>query len=150
MTDYATMSGPQLVIEYNRIATERGLPTVKRFSTTAAGRKRCEALMNGAAPRAAPAPRSTSGIDIFAEFKTATSKLRGKLLKALADNKGGMVGLAALIRSVYGSTNLDHRGALLMVMRGLENSIRKDRLPYRIEKSKSDTGVISYGIFDKT
>lgn len=143
MTDFSAMSGPELVREYNRMATARGLPLVKRFSTTDAGVRRCAALENGT-------PRTRAPLDLLTEFKTSTRKFRGKLLQELADHKGAQVALVQLLRAVYGSPNLTNRGALSMVMRGLEQSIKKDHLPYRIEKLKSETGVASYGLYDKS
>jgi hypothetical protein len=141
MADFTTMSGPELVREYNRLAAERGLPLVRRFATTADGRRRCQRLLaNGAVHEEA---------DVFTVFNTSTRKNRGKLLKALNDKKGQQVPLASLIKSVYDSTNPEKRGALQMVMRGLEQSIQKYDLKYRIEKSKTETGAISYGFYDK-
>jgi hypothetical protein len=140
MPDYMTMTGPQLVTEYNRLAEERNLPKVKRFASLAAGRDRCAAI----------ATNTNRAADVFAEFNTSSRKHRGKLLMIMAENKGKPVSMANLIRGVYGSVNMDRRGALMMVMRGLQNTISKERLPYVIAKHKSENGVVSYGLYDQT
>lgn len=155
MSEFENMSGPELVQTYNRMAMSRGLRTVARFADTAVGRRRCEALasqINGT-----PGPivqhdirEEPSKVDIFAVFKTHIGKFRGKLLNELYKKRGTQVALIKLIMAVYGSCNNGRRGALLMVMKGLEGSIKKKRLPYRIEKQKTDAGVISYGLYDKT
>jgi hypothetical protein len=137
MVDFKTLNGPQLVAEYNRMASDQGLPGIVRFSNVTIGRRRCSELANGGT------------LDAFTQFNTSTRKNRGKLLKALIDKKGNQNAINDLIRAVYGSANMDKRGALLMVLRGLQNTIRKDRLPYRIEKSKSEAGVINYGLYDQ-
>ena len=149
MSEFENMSGPELVQAYNRMAMSRGLRTVTRFADTAVGRRRCEALasqINGAVVQH-DIREQPSGVDIFAIFKTNTGKFRGKLLDALYSKRGTQVTLNKLIMAVYGSCNNGRRGSLLMVMKGLEGSIKKKRLPYRIEKQKTDAGVISYGLY---
>jgi len=42
--DFSTMTGPELVAEYNRVAAAQGLDQIKRFATREAGIKRLEAL----------------------------------------------------------------------------------------------------------
>lgn len=141
--DLTTLNGPGLVNYYNRIAAERGLPLVKRFASPAVGRRRCEALING--------PATATNVDtVFTQFKTSVRKNRGKLLQEMHEHKNTQLSLGQLIRAIYGAANLGRRGAMQMVLRGLQKTIKEKRLPYIIKKTKSETGAISYGFYDQT
>jgi len=84
---------------------------------------------------------------IMQQFKTKPHKLRGKLLARLHASIGTPVSVPVLVRAVYGNGS-GNAGALKMVLRGLQLSIKKDNLPYELLKSKVE-GEISYGLFNK-
>jgi len=167
---YENMSGPDLIRAFNEMAAVLNVKTVSRFSDMLAGRRRCEALASRLRAResglaeddATPAPRArkakakkakaaTPAGDIFAQFKTNTGKNRGKLLSRLNDDLGQQVPLTQLVRAVYGNQKEENFGALKMVLRGLELSIKKDRLEYEIRKTKIETtGGLAYGLYRKT
>jgi hypothetical protein len=87
---------------------------------------------------------------ILDEFKTNAKKRRGKLIVALAKRKGKQVTLPTLIRTVYGArAGNNHAMALKMNLRGLTLSIKKRRLPYKVVKTRSEKGELSYGLHSR-
>jgi hypothetical protein len=167
MTNWNEMSGPELVRAFNAMAgSESGkmlnVKPVNRFGDLVIARKRCEALassirayesgMKAEENRdkvvAAKRVKAPVADGIMGEFKTNPGKYRGKLLNKLHANIGKQLQLKELVKAVYGaSVDVDDCiGPLKMVMKGLLASIKKDKLPYKIEKRKED-GVTSYGLY---
>src|ERR1044072_5859331 len=124
MSNYSTMNGPQLVTAFNLMANsqlgkELNAKPVTRFSTTAAGVKRCEQLESSIRARGnglAQADKQSKPIvpegfakqvvkpkaeGIFAEFKTNPRKNRGKLLGRLAESINSQVSVDDLLTAVY-------------------------------------------------
>lgn len=54
-TNYDEMTGPQLVQEYNRMAAEKGMTPVKKFTDLKTGIRRCKILADGSIPAAVKA-----------------------------------------------------------------------------------------------
>jgi hypothetical protein len=172
MTDYSTMSGPELVRAFNTMANsdtgkELGTKPVNRFADTEVGRKRCEFLESSIRARVSglkaadfdseakevtrtrTRTKKAAATDggIFDEFKTATTRYRGKALAALHENLNNQVAAGELARAVYGKVGLV--GPLKMVLRGLQASIKDDRLPYELKKEATKEGALSYGLYAK-
>ena len=139
---------------------------VSRFSTASAGVHRCEriqtaldAVLNAhrhkedeqtkkvKMKKASTAKKRVSvGSDQhkFASetcrlFKVRSGSRREALLLAL--DKGHPVSVTNLIHAVYGNKDASQRGPLRMVMRGLFDSIKKDKLEYKIVKSDKNKEV---------
>lgn len=81
----------EMVEEYNRLATEQGKPTVKRFENTAVAQKRIDALTKSAgkaadksAGKAKAEPKTRAS---KAEKAEATTKTNGKAAKANGKDK---------------------------------------------------------------
>ncbi len=158
---YEDMSGPELVRTFNEMANskfgrELGARTVSRFKDIESGRARCLALESSIKARGEGLrgveeevkTNSGGGGDIFATFKTNTGKNRGKLLAALASAKNSQVKVESLLKAVYNSSNKEARGKLMMVMKGLTDTIDKKHLPFQVKKER-EGGETSYGLYDK-
>lgn len=160
------MNGPQLVEEYNKLAALNGAKPVKRFASTAAGLKRIEALKEGKVKVAKPKKekvakekkpkvakvkkekeekRSKIGI----EFDVRSGSKREKLLEAMHSNYKKPLTGRELLKLVYGSTSEDNKGAVNMVMRGLDVMITNGKLPYKIVKEKNEQKEITFALHPK-
>lgn len=157
--DYADMSGPELVEAYNKIS---GKPPIKKFKDRATALKRLAELQTAAAAKAPPSPSvratasatapgtkstdKTSDNKLAAEFGARSGTNREKLLVALADNFKKQVPVLDLLKAVYGSKNLENTGALGMVLKGAEATIKKHKLPYLVKKEKNDANEPTIGL----
>jgi hypothetical protein len=146
--DYSSLSGTELVRAFNSMAEsttgrELGVRPVNRFANLDIGRQRCQQLASSIQAR------SDGLIEVDAEeilelFKTNIKKNRGKLLARLYGTMNAQVSFRELLDAVYSGGG--NKNSILMVMRGLQMTISKKRLPYCIEKRKAE-GELSYGLY---
>ena len=121
-------------------------------STMSAAKKKASAkTAKTAKAKAAPAPKLTGAAGIVQSFGPRAGSFREKLLVKLVDNLGSQVRLNDLITSTYGreAAKEDMKGALGMVLKGVNIMILAGKLPYCLEKEKDDKGHISYGLYKK-
>jgi hypothetical protein len=138
------MNGSQLVAEYNRRASANGAKPVKRFATRKAALKRIASLK---APSKAPKEDKRSKIGV--EFNVRNGTNREKLLEALYGSYKKPMTKRDLLKSVYGSASEDNKGAVQMVMKGLNVMITKGKLPYKIVKEKNAQKEITFALCPK-
>lgn len=149
------MSGPELVAEHNRLRPDK---PVKRFKDRAAGMKAVQKLLasvSGAQASSAAEKETVEGDKgvrvmsgkLIEEFGVRAESNRAKVLTQLVIGKA--IKRAALLKAVYGSGNEKNVGALSMVFKGLEQTIKAEKLPYEIKRTKDDNKEVSYGIFRK-
>ena len=160
-TNFKEMTGPQLVEAYNKMATAKGLPPVKRFSNAAVGLRRCldlsEGKAAGGAKKTAAKPvkkvngakedkRSPIGI----QFEVRHGTVKAKIVDALGSAKNKQLPINVLLKAGYGSMNVENKGALGMVLKGVQANIKKHRLPFNLVKEKNaETKEISFGLHAK-
>lgn len=156
---FKTMLNKELVAAYNEMVASPagkalGFPRnrpVTKFTNAAVGVKRCESLASSIkASNAKPAPVTDDkakqpAADIGKHDKRkdprANSK-RQKLINCLIDAKGKPVLLKAVLKAVYGTTDLKNRSALSMCMGGMVAvDIGKRGLPYKLIKEKEGKEV---------
>ena len=78
------------------------------------------------------------GTKISEEFGCRPDTLRERLVDALGRRKGKQVASAELIKIVYGSATKDaSHGSLMMIIKGAEGMIKKNKLPYTIRKERA-------------
>lgn len=150
--DYADMSGPELVEVYNKIS---GKPPIKKFKDRATALKRLAELQTAAA-KSPPSPAASatsansaekiSDNKLAAEFGARPGTNRERLLKALDENYKKQVPILDLLKAVYGSKNLENTGALGMVIKGAEGTIKKHKLPYQLKREKNDAKEATIGL----
>lgn len=145
------MSSSELVTEFNRLAATAGLKPVKRFADRKSAIKRISALKpktNGAkAPKKVAKEDKRSKIGV--EFNVRSGTNREKLLEALHANYRKPVTKRELLKTVYGSQSEDNQVAILMVMKGLNGMISKDRLPYKVVRGKNDKKETTFALQPK-
>jgi hypothetical protein len=147
MAAYSEMNGVELVRAYNEMAKTRtgqelGTKTVDRFSSIEVGIKRCEWLASSIKAREAGlAENDASDVDLFRRAKVKPASLRGKLLAEFINHQSEPLTLEALAKAIYGSDK--QIAPARMVIRGLQDSIRKARLPYEIVSERKE-GVTTY------
>lgn len=142
MSEFSEMSGSRLVDTYNKMAEELGLRSVKRFSSSEDGRRRCEKLRNQLAglSKEEKKKETTEMIDIYQQFKTRPNSKREALLRSLEQNRDQLVPIDKLMTDVYGKSN-GNKNALKMVLLGLIDTIKKGNLPYEIRSEKAAIGL---------
>lgn len=88
---------------------------------------------------------------IVGEFKQRAGGFREKLLLAMHERKNKQLPLKELALKVYGrGAEGNPESAVLMVMKGLEDAIKNNRLPWKIVKEvDSETKTRSYGLHAK-
>lgn len=148
------MNGPELVAEFNRLASTNGQKPVKRFATRKAALKRIVALkkeptVKGKAPKAKKAPKEDKRSKIGVEFNVRAGTNREKLLDALYDSYKKPITKRDLMKAVYGNVADENKAAVQMVMNGLYYMIDKGKLPYKIMKQKNEQKEITFGLYPK-
>jgi hypothetical protein len=142
--DYAAMTGPELVAEYNRLSPAK---TVKRFASHADGVKRVARLAGGDGAAKTKAKTKRAGTDgqkpISVEFGSRPGTNQERLLLSLHSRLGRQVPVGTVLKEVYGSANEKNLGALAMVVRGLVAA--SARLSYEVKRERRD-GESTIGI----
>jgi hypothetical protein len=158
----------EIVAGYNALATKLGSKTVTRFKNRETAIKRFSELKatqpaadaattpkEGAAmatkkkaKKTAPAPKEDKRSKISQEFGARLGTNREKLIEALHGSFGKFVPINQLLKAVFGSMNEENRGALAMVMKGVEVMIKDEKLPYKTDRKKDDKGL-AWGLFKK-
>lgn len=96
------------------------------------------------------APRHGSNVALAAireAFEAREGSKRGTLLATLAEKQGKQVALPTILKALYGSAD-EGRAKLTMVLRGLQASIDKDKLPFAIHKAKNEaSGEATFGLY---
>jgi hypothetical protein len=160
--DYAEMSLAELATAYNKIS---GKEPIKKFKDKATGLKRMAELQSAktvktvAAATASKlsevvrkpkaAPKEGSANKRAAEFGCRVGTAREKLVIALDANYKKMVPALDLVKTVYGSKNIEKIGSLDMVVKGAQKMIDKNKLPYILKKEKNEAKEVSHGLFSK-
>lgn len=126
-TKLEDMTREELVKEYNRIS---GKPPIKAFRTAADGIKRIKAVSEATSK---PAAKKAAGL--AGEFGVRVGSNRAKFLGALHLNR--KVKEEDVLKEVYGSKNTYNKGALSMVLKGLNQTIETEKLNYKISRSKN-------------
>lgn len=91
--------------------------------------------------KAEPAPAHKGNwklADLKEAFKVREGSNREKLLEALAARQGKQVPVKDLLKAVYGTSTVSAQsnGKLGMVANGLDASIEKDKLPFRVFRTR--------------
>ena len=163
-TDFTSMTGPELVVAFNDMATKAqaaGIDRFKpvtRFPTRDKGMARCSTLYlvlsregkcPSAPPKAKPVveakakPKANGHAKgtIFEEFNTREGTKRETLLRTLSKSLNKPVAEKTLLAAIYGSQSEENKGALSMVMKGLHVMIAKGKLPYTVVRSREGKEV---------
>ena len=144
--NYDDMTGPELIAAYNALATA----PVKRFATRADALRRVKALAAGEKEKAPKAGKTAtpkkSGGKLVEQFEAREGTHREKLLAAFDANFGKQLTVNALLKSVYGSANIERKGALMMCLKGAAGTIKKNKLPYQIKKEKNEAKELTIGL----
>jgi hypothetical protein len=127
------MTGPELVAEFNRLSPK----PIKRFASRKDALKRIAALKPSGNSKKKKATKEDKRSKIGVEFNVRNGTIREKLLEALHSSYKKPVTKRDLLKSVYGSASEDNKGAIQMVMKGLNVMIVKGKLPYKIVKEKN-------------
>lgn len=97
-------------------------------------------------------PEDVPSADITrAAFKTIRpGSNREKLADLFCANVGQFVTVEAMVSAVYGPAAEveDHRGPVLMVLKGFIKDIDRNKVPAKVERSKVGK-TVSYGVFKK-
>lgn len=144
------MNGSELVVEYNRLAAAAGHKLVKRFADRKSAIRRIASLSpktNGS--KKAEKEKKETRSKIGVEFNVRSGTNREKLLEALYVNFKKQVTKRELLKEVYGSTAEDNQVAILMVMKGLNSMIDKDKLPYKVVRGKDEKKETTFGLYPK-
>jgi hypothetical protein len=141
------MTGPELVVEFNRLAGLNGGKSVKRFSTRKAALKRIAGFNSTKVSDKKKKEEKRSKIGV--EFNVRSGTNREKLLEALNANYKKPVTKRDLLKAVYGSTSDENKSAVDMVMKGLYFMINKDKLPYKIVKEKNEQKETTFALCPK-
>lgn len=136
--------------ENNREKGDKTMTDKPKKSAKKASKKSAKKASKKVAVKAA-----ANGVDNRSKFAQAFEARQGtnrqKLIDALASNFRKPVTVNSLLKSVYGSQNVENKTALAMSMRGALATIKSKRLPYRIEKTKDEkTKEISFGLHPKS
>src|SRR5262245_54237831 len=128
--DYASMNGPELVVEYNRLAASLGKKSIKKFSSVDAGRKRVKALAKEIEGPAATSGRGrkkkevTYPSDTLAEAFHPGGKKMPRLVDAFVAQLNNFIEVKHLLSAVYGNQNSENTGALVIIIRRVEQHIK--------------------------
>ena len=142
------MNGPELVAEFNRLASTNGQKPVKRFATRKVALKK-EPTVKGKAPKDKKVPKEDKRSKIGVEFNVRAGTNREKLLDALYDSYKKPITKRDLMKAVYGNVADENKAAVQMVMNGLYYMIDKGKLPYKIMKQKNEQKEITFGLYPK-
>lgn len=143
------MSGPELVAAYNVLAPRVGASPVAKFKDLKTGIRRLEELkkQQNKAPEKTP-PSDARGKMLF-NFGVREGTNREKVLGALWENKGKATPRKVLLKAVYGNVSEENVGALSMVLKGLMDKINTSKLPYSIDKGKTEDKEVTYAFIAK-
>lgn len=130
----------------------------EKAPSTAKGQKKPTGAIKKAASRSAPTPAEKPPVHagnkplaaLKEVFKTREGSNREALLVALAAKQGKQVPVKDLVTAVYetktDAANEKARGKLGMVLKGLQVSIEKDKLPFAVHTQRVD-GESSIGLY---
>lgn len=148
--NYDGMSTGELVKAFNALSPDK---PVKRFADKASALRRVKALVSGGAAKKAngsakhaSAEKTKKSGGLVEQFEARPGTVRQKLLSAFDSHLGKQLTVNALLKSVYGSANIENKGALMMSLKGAAGTIKKNKLPYQIKKEKNDAKELTIGL----
>ena len=149
------MKGPELVAEYNRLSVAAGLKPIKRFASQKDALKRIAKLAGKPAkdakkvraPKAAKEDkRSKSSIEFGCRFGSKSEKL---VLFFRDDHYRNMVPVGDVLQKMYGSKNVENKGALQMRLSWIDKTIAELKLPYELRRAKGESKEMEIGLYPK-
>jgi hypothetical protein len=131
------------VVEREEVSATAPVAAPERESVVATKKTK---VKKAKAPKVAKAKTNGKASEgVSAEFGCRAGSIREKLLLALHGEKSVM--LKHLMAKLYGNQSAEHRGPTIMVLKGLEEMIKKGKLPYSIIKTKDhETKEVSYAL----
>ncbi len=164
MNTFQSHSTKDLISYYNEGAAELGKPPVSKFQDRATAERRCdqmrlalrqhraintESVNDAPIQKAVAQPKKEKANLSEIKFESVRDgSKRAMLIAHMTKNLNAYQSVETLSSAVYGSeTALRGKGAVLMVLKGLQKDIVKNSVPVELRKQKDETGVSS-GLFE--